>query len=63
MSRKKKKRPHIVVGHDGEPCPRCGRLTEIREHRRGFAGRSQSCRGVIMWCSMCSTNWMPDAPF
>jgi hypothetical protein len=21
-----------VVGNDGEPCPRCGRPTEVREH-------------------------------
>ena len=24
---------HIVIGHDGEACPRCGRPTEIREHK------------------------------
>ena len=22
-----------IVGNDGEPCPRCGRLSEIREHK------------------------------
>jgi hypothetical protein len=24
---------HKVVGYDGPNCPRCGRFTEIREHR------------------------------
>lgn len=28
----KKKIRHKVVGHDGDPCPRCKRPTEIREH-------------------------------
>jgi hypothetical protein len=23
---------HKVVGHNGDPCPRCGKPTEIREH-------------------------------
>jgi hypothetical protein len=35
MSKKKHKRdPHIVVGWDGPPCPRCGRAMQIREHER-----------------------------
>ena len=25
-------RSHVVVGHDGVPCPGCGKATEIREH-------------------------------
>jgi hypothetical protein len=24
---------YVVVGHDGDPCPRCGRPTQIREHK------------------------------
>jgi hypothetical protein len=24
---------HVIVGSTGDPCPRCGRATEIREHR------------------------------
>jgi len=23
---------HRVVGHDGDPCHRCGQPTEVREH-------------------------------
>lgn len=30
MSRKKPR--HKIVGNDGDPCPRCGRPTQIREH-------------------------------
>ena len=29
----KKKSGRIVVGENGDPCPRCGKPTEIREHR------------------------------
>jgi hypothetical protein len=29
---KRKKWPHIVIGNDGDRCPRCGMPTEIREH-------------------------------
>jgi hypothetical protein len=24
---------NVIVGSSGDPCPRCGRATEIREHR------------------------------
>ena len=27
-------RRHIVVPGRGDPCPRCGRATEIREHKQ-----------------------------
>ena len=26
-------RRHLVIPGSGDPCPRCGRATEIREHR------------------------------
>ena len=29
---KRKKPKYRVIGHDGVPCPRCRRPTEIREH-------------------------------
>lgn len=33
MITKRDKREHyLVVGNDGDPCPTCGRPTEIREH-------------------------------
>jgi hypothetical protein len=31
---KHKKGPHLVIPGDGDPCPRCGRPMQIREHRR-----------------------------
>ena len=27
-----KKGPHLVIPGDGDPCPRCGRPMQIREH-------------------------------
>jgi hypothetical protein len=24
---------YIIVGSSGDPCPRCGRATEVREHK------------------------------
>lgn len=27
-----KKQRHVVVGENGDPCPRCGKPTEIRTH-------------------------------
>ena len=26
------RKDYVVLGNDGEPCPTCGRSTEIREH-------------------------------
>ena len=31
---KKRKKPLVMIGHNGIPCPRCGRPTQIREHRQ-----------------------------
>jgi hypothetical protein len=31
-SNRQRKKYYIVVGNDGDVCPRCGRPTEIREH-------------------------------
>ena len=28
----KRKRSRVVPGERGDPCPRCGRATEVREH-------------------------------
>jgi hypothetical protein len=28
----KRKRSRVVPGERGDPCPRCGRSTEVREH-------------------------------
>ena len=28
----KRKRSRVVLGERGDPCPRCGRSTEVREH-------------------------------
>lgn len=32
-SRYKGPRRHVVIGHDGIPCPRCDRPTQVRVHR------------------------------
>jgi hypothetical protein len=33
MGKKKRKRTqYVVVEGDGDPCPRCGQPTQIREH-------------------------------
>jgi hypothetical protein len=31
-NRKHRKGPHLVIPGDGDPCPRCGRPMQIREH-------------------------------
>jgi hypothetical protein len=32
MGRGKKNKHYVIVEGDGDPCPRCGRFTQIREH-------------------------------
>jgi hypothetical protein len=32
MARGKKNKSYRIVAGDGDPCPRCGRATQIREH-------------------------------
>ena len=53
---------HLVVPGRGDPCPRCGRATEIRQHRcisarelrrpfyyaRWFYCRNQRCRTTVI---------------
>ena len=33
-NRKHKKGAHLIIPGDGDPCPRCGRPMQIREHPR-----------------------------
>lgn len=30
---KKRRKSYVVIPGDGDPCPRCGRPTQIREHK------------------------------
>ena len=32
MGKHKRSRSRVVLGERGDPCPRCGRSTEVREH-------------------------------
>lgn len=53
---------HLVLGSSGDPCPRCGRATQIREHRyitdkelrrpyyyqRWFCCRNPGCKTTLI---------------
>jgi hypothetical protein len=53
---------HVVVGSSGDPCPRCGRHTEVRQHpsvtdkqlrrpfyfRQWFYCRNRRCKTTVV---------------
>jgi transposase len=62
MGRGKKNKRYLIVAGDGDPCPRCGKPTQIREHdaitakhlalfRAGSTASIRTARSACTWSS------------
>jgi len=63
LNGKRERKKFIVVPGDGEPCPRCGKPTQIREYEKQLRQPPFYTRWFCCLNKMCKTNLVMPARY